>query len=243
MESAGTIGATAMAAGQVGKLLGVTPGANAIFGMNPYLLIGGLLLGGLFSRKKKKKAKKMKAKVYKDIKEQTDDIYETRADAVEEMREDMLSRQTSDMYEQRQGRYDNMYGGNYDARIYNAEEGMKMDDDIVAEFTGNELIVNDQDELEKDLAQGNNARVAARIRKAMKGGKITPGKETHKSNPIPVGSDGTIYAKGGPMPFKVNKGAGVYDHATDQFKMTMTDNEITDVVKKNMKKWEKNNMA
>jgi hypothetical protein len=247
-EQLGTIGATAMGVGQLGKLFSVSPatklfGAKGVLGMNPYLLIGGLLLGGLFSRKKKKKAKKMKTKVYKDIKEQTDDIYETRADAVEEMREDMLSRQTSDMYEQRQGRYDNMYGGNYDARIYNAEEGMKMDDDIVAEFTGNELIVNDQDELEKDLAQGNNARVAARIRKAMKGGKITPGKETHKSNPIPVGSDGTIYAKGGPMPFKVNKGAGVYDHATDQFKMTMTDNEITDVVKKNMKKWEKNNMA
>ena len=53
MESAGTIGATAMAAGQLGKLAGIAPGANAIFGMNPYLLIGGLLLGSLFSRKKK----------------------------------------------------------------------------------------------------------------------------------------------------------------------------------------------
>ena len=95
----------------------------------------------------------------------------------------------------------------------------------------------------QQLLQGNNARVAARIRKAMKGGYITPGKETHKSNPMPVDNEGNIYTKGGKLNFKVNKGAGVYDHATDQFKTTMTDKEIAKVASKNIKKWKSNGMA
>ena len=78
---------------------------------------------------------------------------------------------------------------------------------------------------------------------AMKGGKITPGPETHKNNPMPVDSEGNIYAGGSALPFKANKGAGIYDHATDQFKMDMNDDTVVKVVKKNMKKWKKNNMA
>lgn len=115
---------------------------------------------------------------------------------------------------------------------------------IVAEFTGNELIVNNQDAVEKGLASGNYAQAAAPIRKAMKGKKITPGPETHKNNPMPVDAEGNIYYEGGgKLSFKVNKGAGVYDHATDQFKSNMTDKEIAMVAKKNIAKWKSNGMA
>jgi len=114
---------------------------------------------------------------------------------------------------------------------------------IVAEFTGNELVVNDQDEVEAGLATGDFKRAAAPIKRAMGGKLITPGKETHKSNPMPVDSTGTIYTKGGVLPFKVRKGAGIYDHATDQFKSGMDDKQIAMVAKKNIKKWEKNNMT
>ena len=78
----------------------------------------------------------------------------------------------------------------------------------------------------------------------MKGGKITPGPETHKNNPMPVDSEGNIYYEGGgKLSFKVKKGAGIYDHATDQFKPNMTDKEIAMVAKKNIAKWKSNGMA
>lgn len=82
------------------------------------------------------------------------------------------------------------------------------------------------------MASKNYSRAASSIRKAMKGGKITPGPETHKGNPMPVDDKGNIYAGGGALPFKVKKGAGIYDHATDQFKTTMTDKEIAMVAQK-----------
>ena len=138
---------------------------------------------------------------------------------------------------------------NVEEELDYANKGMKYkyDDggevDVIAEFTGNELIVNDQDKLEKALANKNYAKVASSIRKAMKGGKITPGSETHGGNPMPVDSKGNIYAGGGALPFKVNKGAGIYDHATDQFKPTMTDKEIAMVAQDNINKWELNGMA
>ena len=112
----------------------------------------------------------------------------------------------------------------------------------VAEFTGNELIVNNQNDVEKGLSIGNYSMAAAPIRRAMNEGYITPGEETHKGNPLPVDEKGNIYAGGGVLPFKVNKGAGVYDHATDQFSPTMTDKEIAMVAKKNIAKWKKNKM-
>tara|TARA_R100000900_G_scaffold11175_2_gene10137 strand:- start:4930 stop:7026 length:2097 start_codon:yes stop_codon:yes gene_type:complete len=115
---------------------------------------------------------------------------------------------------------------------------------IVAEFTGNELIVNNQDAVEKGIAVGNYAMAAAPIKKAMKDKKITPGPETHKNNPMPVDAEGNIYYEGGgKLNFKVNKGAGIYDHATDQFKPNMTDKEIAMVAKKNIAKWKSNGMA
>ena len=119
--------------------------------------------------------------------------------------------------------------------------GGKMN--TVAEFTGNELIVNDQSIVEKGLAKGNYSMAANPIRNAMQRGFVTPGIETHQGNPLPVDDQGNIYAGGGALPFKVNKGAGVYDSASDQFSPTMTDKEIAMVAKKNIAKWKKNNMA
>ena len=131
-----------------------------------------------------------------------------------------------------------------------ADKGMKYKyysggktSDIVAEFTGNELIVNDQDKVEQAIASGNYRAAAAPIRRAMKNRQITPGPETHDGNPMPVDKSGTIYTKGGKLKFKVKKGAGIYDHATDQFKPTMTDKEIAMTAYKNMAKWKSNGMA
>ena len=120
-------------------------------------------------------------------------------------------------------------------------QGGKMN--TVAEFTGNELIVNDQNTVEKGLAKGNYSMAANPIRNAMQRGFVTPGIETHQGNPLPVDDQGNIYAGGGALPFKVNKGAGIYDSASDQFSPIMTDKEIAMVAKKNIAKWKKNNMA
>jgi hypothetical protein len=114
--------------------------------------------------------------------------------------------------------------------------------DIVAEFTGNELIVNNQDIVEEGLLEGNYAKAAAPIKEAINNNNITPGQETHKGNPIPVDADGNIYASGGKLKFKVNKGAGVYDHADEQFKSGMTDKEIAMIAQQNINKWKSNNM-
>lgn len=138
---------------------------------------------------------------------------------------------------------------NVEEEIDYAAQGMKYkyanggEMDIVAEFTGNELIVNEQDQVEQAIANGNYTAAAAPIRRAMANKQVTPGPETHKNNPMPVDADGNIYAGGGKLNFKVNKGAGVYDHASDQFKPTMTDREISMVVSNNIAKWESNNMA
>ena len=115
--------------------------------------------------------------------------------------------------------------------------------DAIAEFTGNELIINNQNQVELGLKEKDYAKAAAPIKDAMKKGFVTPGPETHQGNPMPVGQDGSIYAGGGKLPFKVRKGAGVYDHATDQFKEGMSDEEIAMVAQENINKWKSNNMA
>ena len=264
-ESLGTIGSTMLAAKSLAPMLGLTAaaapatvaaaplltplassagaGAGAsVLGMHPGLALGALLLGGMFSKRGKKKAKRAREEAYGEIQEQQENIYADRQEAVREGREKMQADLLTRMYDERQSRYDNQYGGNYDTRAY-ADKGMKMKGDIVAEFTGNELIVNNQADLEKALANKNYPKAASYIRKAMAGGNITPGPETHQGNPMPVDSEGNIYAAGGVLPFKANKGAGIYDHATDQFKSTMTDKEIAMVAQKNINKWESNGMA
>ena len=233
METAGTVASSYLAAQQLAPYLGM---GTALAG--PV----GIGLGILLSMFGKKKARKRKAQAKAKMKQYRDDMRDERYAAVEEGREEMQAQLSDQMARQREAMYDNQYGGNYNMRSY-AEQGMKMDKNIVAEFTGNELVVNDQDALESDIAKGNNKSAANRIRMAMKGGKITPGPETHKNNPMPVDSEGNIYAGGSALPFKANKGAGIYDHATDQFKMDMDDDTVVKVVKKNMKKWKKNNMA
>jgi hypothetical protein len=204
-------------------------------------MLAALAFSFFRNKKKRKQARTNVAKAIKGVEDKQSEIYDTRADLVKEGREEMLAQQATDMYRQRQSRYDNQYGGAYG--VYNAEEGMKMDKDIVAEFTGNELIVNEQDKVEKALANKNYSKAASYIKKAMKGGKITPGPETHQGNPMPVDSEGNIYAGGGILPFKAIKGSGIYDHATDQFKPTMTDKEIAMVAQENINKWESNGMA
>jgi hypothetical protein len=125
---------------------------------------------------------------------------------------------------------------------YNYNSGGVNLKNVTAEFTGNELIVNNQNTVEEGIAEKNYAKAAKPIREAMRGGRITPGPETHQNNPMPVTSDGSIYAGGGALPFKVGDGAGVYDHASDQFKTTMSDKQIAMVAEKNIKKWKSNNM-
>ena len=145
---------------------------------------------------------------------------------------------------------DNLYGEKFRGELDNPlirenvlelAQGGKVN--TVAEFTGNELIVNDQATVEKGVAKGNYSIAAAPIRKAMKKGYVTPGIETHQGNPMPVDDKGNIYASGGALPFQVNKGAGIYDHATDQFRPTMTDKEIAMIAQSNINKWESNGMA
>jgi len=264
-ESLGTIGSTALAARSLAPMLGLTAaapvataaaaplltplassigaGAGAsIAGMHPALLMGSLLLGGLFAKKGASKAKKLREEAYSNIEKEQENIYTKRAEAVQENREDMASNFANQQFEERQSQYDNQYGGNYNSRMF-AEKGMKMPSNIVAEFTGNELIVNEQNDLEKALYNKNYPKAASYIKKAMHGGKITPGPETHQGNPMPVDSEGNIYAGGGMLPFKAKKGSGIYDHATDQFKPNMTDKEIAMVAQKNINKWESNGMA
>ena len=233
METAGTVASSYLAAQQLAPYVGMGTAAAGPVGIGIGILLS--MLGKRSARRKKRAAEKK-------MKEYRDDMRDERYAAVEEGREEMQAQLADQMARQREGRYDNQYGGNYNMRSY-AEQGMKMDKNIVAEFTGNELVVNDQDALENDIAKGDNKSAANRIRMAMNGGKITPGPETHKNNPMPVDSEGNIYAGGRALPFKANKGAGIYDHASDQFKMDMDDDTVVKVVKKNMKKWKKNNMA
>ena len=130
---------------------------------------------------------------------------------------------------------------NYKKMKEGFDAGGKMN--TVAEFTGNELIVNNQSAVEKGISKGNYSMAAAPIRSAMSKGYITPGPETHMGNPMPVDDKGNIYTKGGKLKFKVKKGAGIYDHATDQFRPNMTDKEIAMVAQSNINKWELNGMA
>tara|TARA_R100001443_G_scaffold86949_1_gene93541 strand:- start:1140 stop:2345 length:1206 start_codon:yes stop_codon:yes gene_type:complete len=233
METAGTVASSYLAAQQLAPYVGMGTAVAGPVGIGIGILLS--MLGKRSARRKKRAAEK-KMKQYRD------DMRDERYAAVEEGREEMQAQLSDQMARRREAMYDNQYGGNYNMRSY-AEQGMKMDKNIVAEFTGNELVVNDQDALESDIAKGNNKSAANRIRMAMKGGRVTPGPETHKNNPMPVDSEGNIYAGGSALPFKANKGAGIYDHATDQFKMDMDDDTVVKVVKKNMKKWKKNNMA
>lgn len=113
----------------------------------------------------------------------------------------------------------------------------------MAEFTGDELIVNNQNAVEQGIATNNYKMTAGPIRDAMNRGYITPGRADHRTNPLTVDASGKIYDKGGKaLGFNVNKGAGIYDNASKQFNPFMTDKQIHDVAKKNVNKWKQNDM-
>jgi len=175
-----------------------------------------------------------------ELKKEGKDIYEG-LDWVDE-----LSTETSDYVTKillgGNSKFESDYTKEYNKTGKDFNEG-GINDNIVAEFTGNELIVNEQDLVEQGLAEGNFTKAAAPIKRALNRNQVTPGEETHKGNPIPVDSEGNIYAGGGKLKFKVGKGAGVYDHADEQFTKGMTDKEIAMVAQKNINKWKSNNMA
>ena len=115
--------------------------------------------------------------------------------------------------------------------------------ETIAEFTGDELIVQQQDQVEAGIATNNYAMAAEPIRNALTKGAITPGPSDHRENPLSVQDDGMIYNRGGKsVGIKVTKGAGIYDNASKQFNPFMTDKQITESAKKNINKWKENNM-
>tara|TARA_R100001082_G_scaffold91997_1_gene58618 strand:- start:334 stop:1599 length:1266 start_codon:yes stop_codon:yes gene_type:complete len=206
----------------------------------PWLPIAATALGFLFRKRRAKK----KTQEYQDtIQAPETSLY------AEKMAEERRQRDAE--WSARHGKGsdigDTMYGGFLPETAakgmkYSYNMGGTVRQDVMAEFTGNELVVNNQNVVEQGLKEGNYAKAAAPIRNAMRGGYITPGPETHANNPMPVTSDGTIYAGGGPLSFKVKSGAGIYDHATDQFKSTMSDKKIAEIAQKNINKWKSNNM-
>ena len=207
----------------------------------PWLPIAATALGFLFRKRRAKR----KRQEYDTAIEETGggaNLY------AEKMHEERRKRDANWM--NRFGRGSEIGDTQYGAFAQPAAKGMKYSynmggtvrQDVMAEFTGNELVVNNQNVVEQGLKEGNYAKAAAPIRNAMRGGYITPGPETHANNPMPVTSDGTIYAGGGPLSFKVKSGAGIYDHATDQFKSTMSDKKIAEIAQKNINKWKSNNM-
>ena len=206
------------------NLLGIASNP-ALAAAAPYVPLVAAGLGFLFRRGRSRKKERQQSTMQSGVQ-----------DRYENLVEQQRRRVSNEQMESRGDVGNTMYGG----YMYNT--GGKKLNNITAEFTGNELIVNDQDIVEQGLKEGNFKKAAAPIRKAMKGGMITPGEESHKNNPMPVTSDGTIYAGGGPLKFKVGDGAGVYDHASDQFKEDMSDKQISKIAMKNIKKWKKNNM-
>tara|TARA_R100000030_G_scaffold79705_3_gene62616 strand:+ start:133 stop:1158 length:1026 start_codon:yes stop_codon:yes gene_type:complete len=126
---------------------------------------------------------------------------------------------------------------------YNAQFDEGGVNDIQAEFTGNELINNKEGEMRDAMKKGNTDKAANIFRSQVKEKNITPGKASHKTNPLPVAKDGTVMNKNGkPTGQKAKSGAGIYDHIRSQYKPNMTNEEVIAMVQKNHAKWRKNNM-
>ena len=123
-----------------------------------------------------------------------------------------------------------------------AEKGGKAD--VVAEFTGGELVNNREEEMREEMKKGNKEKAAEIFKEEANNPKnITPGAASHKKNPLPVAADGTVMDKNGKdTGVKANPGAGVYDHIKDQYKPGMSTKQVIDMIVKNHKKWKKNNM-
>ena len=217
----------------IGDYMAASTASTALGFAAPWLPIAAAGLGYLFRKRRSKRLKRKES----NIQEEAKDTYAQNLIEERKKRDYFTSQQYLDKPE-------NIYGGNLAASgmKYRYNTGGKRIGNVIAEFTGNELIVNNQNIVEEGLKEKNYSKAAAPIREAMRGGKITPGPETHKDNPMPVTNDGTIYAGGGPLSFKVATGAGIYDHATDQFKPTMSDRQIANIAQRNINKWKSNNM-
>ena len=119
-------------------------------------------------------------------------------------------------------------------KVYN--DGGK--NEISAEFTGGESIVNanDQKKIEESIAKKDYKSAGKLVKKA----PLTPGEHSHKTNPLPVGKDGMVYNKyGNPTGLKANKGAGIYDHGA---KFEVDDEQAGRMAEKDIEKWKRNGM-
>ena len=122
------------------------------------------------------------------------------------------------------------------------EKGGKAN--AIAEFTGGELVNNREDEMRDAIKKGNKDKAANIFRSQVKEKNITPGKASHKTNPLPVAADGTVMNKKGKNTgVKASPGAGVYDHIKDQYDPSMSNEELIKMIQKNHAKWRKNGMG
>jgi len=114
-----------------------------------------------------------------------------------------------------------------------------------AEFTGGELINNREEEMRDAMNRGDDDTAAEIFKEeADNQNNITPGKASHKDNPLPVAQDGTVLDKNGnPTRQVAKKGAGIYDHIDKQYNEDMSNDEILSMIKTNHSKWKKNNMG
>jgi hypothetical protein len=136
---------------------------------------------------------------------------------------------------------DQMYPDMPDDKVAKGEKGGKRE--VIAEFTGGELVNNKEDEMREAMAKGQDDKAAEIFRSQVKDKNITPGEASHKTNPLPVAEDGTIMDKMGKSTgMKAEAGSGIYDHIEDQYDSRMSNKSIIDMIKKNHNKWKKNNM-
>jgi hypothetical protein len=229
--------AVGMGIGDYMSATSVMSAMPALSAAAPWLPIAAAGLGYLLRSGKSKKMAKKQSQYQRGIERRyTENIGEAR----ERFNAESLAR--------RQETGNTLYGGYAQAAQgmkyakYKYNTGGNLKGDVIAEFTGNELVVNNQSVVEQGLKEKNYSKAAAPIREAIRGGRITPGIETHKNNPMPVDKSGMIYAGGGPLSFRVQHGAGIYDHASEQFKSTMSDKAIALTAQKNINKWKSNNM-
>lgn len=114
-----------------------------------------------------------------------------------------------------------------------------------AEFTGNELVNNREPEMRAAMDAGDEEKAVEIFKEeASNPDNITPGKASHKDNPLPVAQDGTVMDKNGnPTGQTAKPGAGIYDHIDSQFKPGMSHDEVLKVIRSNHAKWRKNGMG
>lgn len=107
--------------------------------------------------------------------------------------------------------------------------------EYTAEFTGGESVVSakDQKKIEKYIKGGDYSKAGKIVKKA----PLTPGEASHKTNPLPVSKDGTVYDKyGNSTGINANSGAGIYDHG---MKFNVDDETAGRLAAQDIEKWKK----